>query len=489
MQLDLRNLVQLAYPELAKDRYSIFTDQQVEELNNLIKYADYYENNVFKYITQKYPEYKYDETKTSKPANIPINYSRKVVNELAKWQFEEDIDFEVTATDKRSESKAADIEAELYDIHKHNKMEIKNFQAAQEANISGGVAYKLVWDDGAKMPRILVRPRMECFPVTDFDDYEKLEKVHFVAFRDEDTVWKQTYQMVGGKCQVEEALYSVKERLKKIKVIQEPTFLADGKIDFLPVYIIPNMPTIGMVWGYSELADLIPIIDEINKKYSDASDALRFEMFAITILLNMKNFASKGRDPDRPKMKAGAVWELIGGPGDVKSDAFKLESNFRYTEAFRQHMEGLKATLYELSNVVQLEGERLKSIGNLSGVALKLMFAAVASKTNLKNKIWRPKLVEIYEGALKFTEAYGGKNYNLDKFDIDVLFHLPIPQNEKERVEIATTKLAAGLSSIETEMNKLGVEDTRAEMAKILEEQKEQDKAMSDIYGPGKDQD
>lgn len=215
MQLDLRNLVQLAYPELAKDRYSIFTDQQVEELNNLIKYADYYENNVFKYITQKYPEYKYDETKTSKPANIPINYSRKVVNELAKWQFEEDIDFQVTATDKRSESKAADIEAELYDIHKHNKMEIKNFQAAQEANISGGVAYKLIWDDEAKMPRILVRPRIECFPVTDFDDYEKLEKVHFVAFRDEDTVWKQTYQMVDGKCQVEEALYSVKEKLKK----------------------------------------------------------------------------------------------------------------------------------------------------------------------------------------------------------------------------------------------------------------------------------
>jgi len=47
--MQLENLIKLAYPEETKDRtYSVFTNSQVAQLNALIKYYDYYENNVFK---------------------------------------------------------------------------------------------------------------------------------------------------------------------------------------------------------------------------------------------------------------------------------------------------------------------------------------------------------------------------------------------------------------------------------------------------------
>jgi len=483
--VDLRNLIRLAYPEETRNEaYSIFTEAQIEQLNRLIKYADYYENNSFKYIIEKYPEFK--QTTERKPAQIPINYSRYIVDKLANWQFEKPIDIAMSTDKKSNEKKVEATEKDLYDIHKVNNMDLKLQQAAKEANTSGGVVFKMVYDDEIGI-RFLPRPRIECFPITEFDDYEKLTKVHFVAFKSDDIIWKQTFEMVNGKCQFSEATYSVKLNLKVEEVIQAPTYLGNGNkyLDFIPVYIIPNNPALGMVWGYSELIDLIPIIDELNKKYSDSSDALRFEMFAITIMLNIKQFTDAKGNKSKPKTKPGAVWDLISaGTGDVKPDIFKLESGFAYRETLKNHIDNLKNIMFELSNVIQINPEIVTKLGNLSGVALKLMFASMISKTNTKNTIWKPKLEQMYKDSLKMRAIYESYSYPEDA-DIEIITHMPVPLNEKEEVEIAIEKLSAGLSSVKREMDNMGVEDPEKLMAEILEEQQEQEKNMGGAYGEG----
>ena len=486
MELDLSKLIKLVYPEETGDTsYSVFTDAQVEQLNRLIKYANYYENNVFKYIEQKYPEFK--QTTERKPAHIPINYSRYIVDKLAGWQFEKPIDIAVSgerkAKDGKERKEILNTEKDLYDIHKVNNMDLKLQQSAKECNTSGGVAFKMIYDPAIGI-RFLPRPRIECFPITEFDDYEKLIKVHFVAFKSEDIIWKQTFELVDGKCVFSEATYNVKLNLKVEEVIQAPTFLGNGKkfIDFIPVYIIPNSPTIGMVFGYSDLADLIPIIDELVKKYSDSSDALRFEMFAITIMLNIKQFTDAKGNKSKPKTKPGAVWELMtAGTGDVKPDLFKLESTFAYRETLKNHIDNLKNVMFELSSVIQINPETVDNLGNLSGVALKLMYASMISKTNMKNTIWKPKLEQMYKDSLKMRAAYESYSYPEDA-DIEIIMSMPVPLNEKEEVEIAIQKISAGLSSIHREMDLAGVENPELLMAEILSERQETDKAISDIY-------
>jgi len=240
-----------------------------------------------------------------------------------------------------------------------------------------------------------------------------------------------------------------------------------------------------MVWGYSELIDLIPIIDELNKKYSDSSDALRFEMFAITIMLNIKQFTDAKGNKSKPKTKPGAVWDLISaGTGDVKPDIFKLESGFAYRETLKNHIDNLKNIMFELSNVIQINPEIVTKLGNLSGVALKLMFASMISKTNTKNTIWKPKLEQMYKDSLKMRAIYESYSYPEDA-DIEIITHMPVPLNEKEEVEIAIEKLSAGLSSVKREMDNMGVEDPEKLMAEILEEQQEQEKNMGGAYGEG----
>jgi len=260
----------------------------------------------------------------------------------------------------------------------------------------------------------------------------------------------------------------------------------------MPVYVIPNNPAIGMVWGYSELEDLIPIIDEINKKYSDSSDALRFEMFAITVLMNLKPFSNQNeKGPNKPVTKPGAVWNLMGMPGPdgkILGNIEKLESRFSYNDVLKEHLANLKAAMFELSNVVQITPETVSKVGNLSGVALKLLYASMVSKINNKNTIWKPKLAQIYGDALKMKSVYESYDYPED-LDIEVIMQEPTPMNEAEQVEIATAKLAAGLTSVKAEMSKQGVENPEELMAEILEERKTQDTAMNDIYGIERDQD
>jgi hypothetical protein len=480
MQLEFEKLIEVAIPQ----QQQIFKDAQLETINKLIKYADYYDNNVFKYIVAEYPEYgrTHIGKKDITPAQVPFNYARFIINKLASWQFELPIDFNVLYENDSDKDTAEKIEKDIYQVHKTNKMDSKLFQAAVECNKCGGVVFKLKYDINGKKLKIFVRNRMECFPVTEFDDYENLLKVHFVAFKDEKTIWKQTYELVetgtiikGKVCYIEEAEYDVKDVKTPSKVIIERQPLGNnGKwLDFIPVYIVPNTPQIGEVWGMSELDDLIPLIDEINKKYSDLSDSLRFDMFAITILLNIQGVNDL-------KGKPGAVWDLTGGSptGEMKPDVFKLESQFQYIESLKYLIDNLVSAIVLFSETVNLDTNKIEGLGNLSGVALKLLFAAILSKTARKNMIWSDKLRQMYLDCLKVKSIY--EAYEIpDDLDLEILFHNPLPQNELEQVNIHVQKIAAGLESITTAMNDIGIQDPELEIAKILEEKKQYDKELN----------
>ncbi|NMB80416.1 MAG: hypothetical protein GYA14_01195 [Ignavibacteria bacterium] len=229
---------------------TIFSDEQLEQINNLIKYQDYYDNNVFKYIEETNPEYKQTirSKKSYTPTQVPLNYARFIINKLASWQFEEGIDFNCIS--ESNQNRADEIEKDLYEIHKQNKMDEKLLQSAIECNVSGAVVFKLKYDEDKKYPRILPRNRIECFPVYEFDDYENIYRIHFIAFQDENTIWKQTYDFVNGRCYIFEALYDVNNiaNPKQVIIDYQPIGTGGKYLNYLPVYIVPNTPQLGQVF-------------------------------------------------------------------------------------------------------------------------------------------------------------------------------------------------------------------------------------------------
>lgn len=473
---DIKNII-----DVAKNlEPTIFNDSQLETINNLIRFQDYYDNEAFKYIEEEYPEYrKNGPDKDYKPAQIPLSYAKLIVDKLAAWQFENNIDFEVTS--KSKQNRADEIEKDLYDIHKKNKMDIKLLQAATESNISGGVAFKLKYDIDKRYPRIFIRNRIETFVVTEFDDYEEIIRVHFIAFQDDKTIWKQTHEMIGKVYFISEALYDTQNirEPKEVIIPYQPLKINGKTLDFMPVYIVANMAQLGETWGISEERDLIPIINEICKKYSDLSDSLKFDMFAITVFLNAK--LPTGPDgKQKLKGRAGAAWKLVtDGPIDnVKPEVFKLTSTFNYNEPLTYLINSLVSCLFEFSECINISPETISGLPALSGIALKLLFAPMISKTNRKNLVWKTKLSEIYMGVLKLKQLYEG--YDIpDDLQIEIITHIPIPENELENIQIISAKLADSLISVTNAMNELGIQDPEAELAKILEEKLQYDKVLN----------
>ena len=474
--------MQLQYDKLIKLVYGgqphLFTEAQQNEINKIIKYHDYYSGDNYKYIVQENPEYGRNSRRNSyRPTQITINYIRKIIDKLSSFQFEIPID--ITTEDSSESGKADDIEQYLYDWHKKNKLDLKNLQACKEHNISGGVVYKLLPDDELGEARCFIRERLECWPVAEFDDYEKINKVHFAAFVDEDTLWKQTFSLENNKCYIEEAYYNVNDLSVKEQIIDYSPLKANGVVlDFMPIYIIPNLPSLGEVWGLSEVHDLISLQDEINRKYSDLADSLRFEMFAITILLNIASFA----DNEEPQTKPGAVWQLFGGSADKAPMVEKLESKFQYIESLRYHLESMKSLLFELSDCIQLEGKQVESVGNLSGVAMRMLFANMISKINQKNTIWRPILEKMYMDAVKIKSYYDSSFKVSDDMVLSILTHVPVPLNKKEEVEIIIQKLGFNLISIKAAMDELQIQNPELMIEEILAEKKQFDEALN-IYG------
>ena len=105
------------------------------------------------------------------------------------------------------------------------------------------------------------------------------------------------------------------------------------------------------------------------------------------------------------------------------------------------------------------------------------MFAAILSKTARKNMIWSDKLRSMYMDSLKMLSVYEG--YKIpDDFDLEIIFHDPMPQNEAEQIQVLTSKLADGLVALSTAMDEIGIENPQEEIAKILEERKTFDSSL-----------
>ncbi|PWG68590.1 hypothetical protein DEM28_23640, partial [Enterobacter mori] len=137
-------------------------------------------------------------------------------------------------------------------------------------------------------------------------------------------------------------------------------------LDFIPVVHVPTDKLTGHSVGFSELEKLIDTADEIDRKLSDYSDALRFEMFAITLLSNVDY------DPKKPfQVAPGATWDLgessqEGGAPDAK----KLESGFKFKEAIEAYLDRMKKHLYEISEVPIVNTADMNT-GGINDMALK----------------------------------------------------------------------------------------------------------------------
>jgi hypothetical protein len=133
-----------------------------------------------------------------------------------------------------------------------------------------------------------------------------------------------------------------------------------------------------------------------------------------------------------------------------------------------------------MADVPDITPDRIKGFGLVSGVALKLLYSDLVSATQNAWRIWKSRLQVVNEQTLKMLEAYkntAGFPYSgLKLSDIAgtytnrIIPHLPLPENEAEKIQMEVNKLSNSLQSVKGAMQELGEKYPERKIAEILAE-------------------
>jgi hypothetical protein len=477
-------------------------ETEVERINRVIRNYERYEGR--QYFDTQYAKpdgLEYD------PTTLTVNFDRLLIDTMAAWEFEMAPKYDVEpdviddpidmvtegyapSTLQDTENRRAAAKEQLINwVHGDNRTHEKLLEAAKDRKIAGTVWAKLLYDKRTGKLRIFFRPDTEVIAIYNPEDPDQLEEVHFVAYLDLNStrLWKQSYYLEWNEddgqyeCFIEEAVYGIEEDAEKkrtvVRIIEDRVPKTSMGLDFIPVVEIPNERLAGMARGYSEIEKFADITDEINRKLSDYSDAIRFEMFAITLLTNV--------DDDRGLSVApGAMWNLQGAGGLLEGerpDAKKLESNFKFKEATEAYIDRLYANLHKIAEVPTVNTAEM-NVGGINDMAVKLLFSAIISKTQRSWIIWRSRLQQLNEYILRYMKArVDDPRFSYDRdmvrkvdgnYTNTVHFRLPLPEDQVALITQLTTEMASDLESIKGALARRGVENPEAKLMEILAERK-----------------
>ncbi|MHC8516783.1 phage portal protein [Sporosarcina sp. ITBMC105] len=446
------------------------------------------------------------------PTRYATNYFKAIVDRKARWQMggkhgisvpRRQLDaieatlmegYTPSAAQQAENKRAEDFERLLYRLWDENKMRTKLVQAARDRLIADRVVCKIAFNRATGKMRWIFRPDSEYVPVYSEDDFEDLIGAHLIKskraqFKGEevDALEIESYRLVDGQAYLKVALYRESD-LSLIKTLQEEAALG---LDFIPLQEFAVNELISQTLGESEISALREQNDVLNQLNEDAIDSMKFEMFPMTAILN----ATPGAGANI-QVAPGALAEISGGNDAKAADIKKVESGFRWKDAFKDQYMRVKAAMHEISGLPQIVPQEL-NFGGLNGEALQVMFHDIITDTEEHWLSWGYALAELHAKTVRYMQArLDAPSFAYDKgivraigthYDNEIRFVLPLPDNRKELVELLEMETAAGFESNKGAMERLGVENIQAKTQEIESERTRRRNTSVAAYGEGVD--
>jgi SPP1 family phage portal protein len=205
---------------------------------------------------------------------------------------------------------------------------------------------------------------------------------------------------------------------------------------------------------WSKVQSMITRYENSSSNHADMND-----YFGSPILLvkgTVKGFAGKGEE--------GKILEL-----ENESEASYLSWDAS-PESVKNEKENLEKQIYSMSQTPNITFDSMKGLGNLSGIAIKLMFLDAHMAVSNKEEIFgiglqrRLNLIKACIGAIIDTSLKAAS----DSLQLKPVITPFLPTNETEVIDNLSVSVTAGILSKETavEKNPL-VEDSETEMTRL----------------------
>ena len=441
------------YNELLKNELEGVYGDLLEKINKINKWYSIYDG-----------EQEWDTTAglDYRPTKKITNLIKMLIDTRARFMFGNELFFDITPVQTDAEGsttyqdQAQEKEDLLADILTENKFQSKILKARKDCSIGGKVAIKL-WANKEEGLKIIFVPAQEFFPQYNVDDVDVLEKIPFVyALNDEkkpenQRIKKQVWELVNGKCILNEATYDGNAELVSVEYEDYDTGL-----DFIPVIIITNGGLTGETEGKSDVEQLWSNQDAYNKLTSDDIDALRFQMFGQDVITDATESSLKNI-----KIAPGALIDLqtvetVAEGRQAKVE--RLESRFTYADKFSDTINRIKNDAYETLNVPNVGLEQLKGLMQ-SGKSMKALYWGLMAACDEDWTEWRPALEQMADYIFRMVDIYNLYNSRkIARYETGIIIHhiYPIPEDEADQRRLDMEEVAAQLRSRKSYMQKWG---------------------------------
>lgn len=421
----------------------LYGNEVIKEMNEIIKLYDIYEGPGQNWIVDE---------KDYTPTKKKTNYIKKLIKEEARFLFGKTPIFTVQVEDDKHQEQVEGINKYINKLLKDNLFEDKLVKGARDCFIGKRIAIKLHADTITKTIRVMFVPSLE-FVYEPFEDrVDELKKIIFFHQMNQEQdkskqiIWKQKYEMVDGKCILNEGFYNGNGDLLETLAVN-----VDLKLSGIPAYVILNDGLSGDLQGESDVEEILENGIEYNKLTSEDLDALKKGMNRIIYGTDVDPAASK-----HFKLKPGAYWDVST---DIASDGKQaqigtIDTDFNYDARMENTLNRIKSDMHEVLNIPMINNSDLQGMMT-SGKSMKALYWQLITRCEEKMMSWRPALEWMIKAILEMNEVYAINTLpKLENFDVVVENQYPLQENEDEEMVLDLQKVNAQTMSRKTFIKK-----------------------------------
>lgn len=384
---------------------------------------------------------------------LSINYCRRIVDKGATWLYGGG--YELVGHEDYEE-----LIGHLNYVWDNNNKDYWAHHSAIMGGVSGDCFVKVTWEPkwNSDCPiRVILLDSAIVEPVFNPHDMDDLQAM-IIA-----------YPFLTDEGEIKHYREEITTDTIKIFINDELERSEPNLLGFINVVHWQNLPLPSDYWGVSDLADVIPLNRELNKKSTDISDIIEYHAEPITCVF--------GARMGSIIQGANRVWS--GFPKDAKVSNVQLDGDLT---ASNMYWGKIKTSMHEVSSVPSGSMDTMSGLSNTSGVGLHIQFLPLIEKTKTKQLTYGKGMREVNEMILKIADIYDLETdkgvvsldkFGRKKFHIDMIFEMPLPKDRLIELQLIEQEMRLGLESRRGAMERLKRRDIDKKLAEIDKEQEE----------------
>jgi len=378
---------------------------------------------------------------------VTFNYARAVVDKVTSYVMSDvRVNVRPAAVGEPGAAAARSAELALAAVGVENGLPRLDYETETDAAVLGDGAFKATWSPESERVVVSAPDVQGLFVWRDPVDRRTPERV---AER-----YSVTPLAGGRPVQVVEDWTAEKLTVwQDDVVVSGPVANAYG---FVPYVVFPNLPVPKSPWGWSDVAGVRDVAEEINRCFTALSRILELSGNPIAVLSGVVDSQDIAVEP-------GALWEM---PEGTKAYLLDLLSG----GGVKVHLDYLDAVYRSLHDVGEVPrtafGDNARS---LSGVALEIELQPLQQKVRRKRVIRADVYRRRAEMVLALLDLYTGTSHAAAGA-VEVTWGPLTPSDPNADVAREAQRVGAALSTAQSAMGRLGVEDPEAEFEGVLVE-------------------